>query len=281
METQGTVQQGFFSNVRIKWGAIFAGLSVGLATQIVFTLLGLAIGAWTLNLQAADPAQGVPIVTAIWAVISALVSAFVGGYVAARMSGVYFRSDGIFHGAVVWGLNLALFAWLTTTAMASMIGGIFNIFGAGLQAVGQGVGTVVGQVVEGTTGISIEELQQRIQAAVAEDPSPQVLAQLQQMLTLGDREGAVNLLVNPLGMSQAQAEQTVNELMAGAQELQQQATQVADTTLNQIGAAAGWLFVLSLLSLGASLFGGAIGVTKASIVEVEGGAFRIERRRAA
>lgn len=58
---------------------------------------------------------GIPLGTGIWTGISMLISAFVGGYVAARMAGAYNRVDGFYHGATVWGVNWLVFAWLTTT----------------------------------------------------------------------------------------------------------------------------------------------------------------------
>ncbi len=82
-----TIEQWSFGGVRVRWGAVLAGWAVGLATQLVLTLLGLAIGAWSIDLQEAEPAGGVPIGTGIWTGISMLISAFVGGYITARMSG--------------------------------------------------------------------------------------------------------------------------------------------------------------------------------------------------
>lgn len=88
-----------------------AGLVVGIALQMVLTLLGLAIGAWSIDLKEAQPAGGIPLGTGLWTGISMLISAFVGGYVTSRLSGAYLRSDGMYHGAVVWGVNWLVFAW--------------------------------------------------------------------------------------------------------------------------------------------------------------------------
>ena len=77
-----------------------------------------------------------------------LISAFIGGYVTSRLSGAPLRSDGIYHGAVVWGVTWLIFAWLATTAMATMIGGLFMApFGAGLHALGQTAGQGVSTAV--------------------------------------------------------------------------------------------------------------------------------------
>ena len=76
--------QQWSQGARIKWGAIFAGLAVGIAAQIVLTLLGLAIGAWSFDLREAQPAQGISLGTGIWTGVSILISAFIGGYVTSR-----------------------------------------------------------------------------------------------------------------------------------------------------------------------------------------------------
>ncbi|MEP7153962.1 MAG: hypothetical protein ABI856_19840, partial [Nitrospira sp.] len=81
--------------------------------------------------------------------------AFTGGFVTSRLYGAPLRSDGMYHAAVVWGVTWVVFTWLTTTAMATMIGGLFSAFGSGLQtigqAAGQGVSTAVSKVVDQTT----------------------------------------------------------------------------------------------------------------------------------
>src|SRR5437762_14388098 len=65
---------------RISWGAIFAGAIIALATQLVLTLIGAAVGLATL-----DPATGqnpsgttLGIGAAVWLVISILYSHILG-----------------------------------------------------------------------------------------------------------------------------------------------------------------------------------------------------------
>jgi hypothetical protein len=48
---------------------------------MMLTLLGLAIGAWSVDLREAQTAEGIPIGTGIWTGISMLISAFVGGFI--------------------------------------------------------------------------------------------------------------------------------------------------------------------------------------------------------
>lgn len=112
----------------INWGAIFAGIIVGLATQLVLALLGFAAG-----LSAVDMTEGgaalsgnAPLYAGAWQGISMLIAAFVGGYVAARMSGLHRKTDGMLHGFVTWSATTLLFALLTTSALGVLFGGVFD-----------------------------------------------------------------------------------------------------------------------------------------------------------
>lgn len=138
METQRSKPRSF-PFAHISWGAIFGGVAVGIATYMLLALLGVAAGLSVVDPQSGDATGGVPMMTGIWTGLCMLISAFVGGYVAARMSGLRRRSDGLFHGFVAWGVTMLLFAYLTTTAVGSVLGGTFGVLGQSMQGVAQGV----------------------------------------------------------------------------------------------------------------------------------------------
>ncbi len=257
---------------QIRWGAIFAGFVVGLSVQMMLTLLGLAIGAWSIDLRESQPTQGIPLGTGIWTGISMLISAFIGGYVTSRLSGAPLRSDGIYHGAVVWGVTWLIFAWLATTAMATMIGGLFSAFGAGLHALGQtagqGVSTAVSKVAEKSTGIanvSAEGLRRQIESVLRATQKPELqpgemkkdtakvankahsgqplsqvtdagVAELQGKLAALDREAAVNVMVNKFGMSKAQAEEVVQSTIGMMEPLKAKAQEVKEQSVDMANA---------------------------------------------
>jgi hypothetical protein len=116
---------------------VFAGLAVGLATQIVFALIGLAAGLSAVDPQAADPIGAIPAAAGIWTGLSMLIAAFIGGYVASRLSGVSLRNDGALHGVVTWGVTTVAFVYLATSAAGALLGGTVNILAQGLQGAGQ------------------------------------------------------------------------------------------------------------------------------------------------
>ena len=170
--------QQWSQGARIKWGAIFAGLAVGIAAQIVLTLLGLAVGACA-DLREAHPAQGIPLSTGIWTGVSILISAFIGGYVTSRLSGAYLRSDGMYDGAVVWGVTWVMFAWLATTALSFMIGGAVTAFGSGLHMLTQGAGTAVSAAVSkvastGNVNLTAADLRKKIESLLQATEKPEL-----------------------------------------------------------------------------------------------------------
>jgi len=76
---------------RISWGAIFAGAIIALATQLVLTLIGTAVGLATLNPETGQNPSGTTlgIGAGAWLVISSLVSLFLAGYIAGRLGGTF------------------------------------------------------------------------------------------------------------------------------------------------------------------------------------------------
>ena len=81
----------------VRWGPIFAGLVVAIATQLVLTGLGAAIGLTTL--AAMDTPQGntgeVGAAVGIWSIISLLIALFLGGWVTARACGPMNRNTAL------------------------------------------------------------------------------------------------------------------------------------------------------------------------------------------
>src|SRR5215210_8010857 len=112
---------------RISWGAIIAGLIVALVTQIVLTMLGVAIGAASIDpMQEQRPLEGLGTGAAIWWVVSSLISLFLGGCVAGRLAGVPRKGDGALHGVIMWGTATLITFLLVGTALGGLFGGAFG-----------------------------------------------------------------------------------------------------------------------------------------------------------
>ena len=94
---------------KISWGAVLAGVVVALVTQLVLNMLGIGIGAATL-----DPGAGSgenPSVTSfsigagIWWTLSGILASLAGGYAAGRLAGKPKESTAGWHGLTSWALT--------------------------------------------------------------------------------------------------------------------------------------------------------------------------------
>jgi hypothetical protein len=234
----------------ISWGAIFGGLAAGLATFILLAMLGLAVGITAIDPQATEPVGRVPAITGIWTGISMILAAFVGGYVAARMSGMSRRSDGLFHGFVAWGVITLAMIYLVTTSVGALLGGTLNILGQGMQA----VGAVTGAAADG------QQLETMITGSPGVEVTPEALSSLQQQLSAGDREGAINTMVTEMGFTRDRAEPIVDQgmaLLGAAQQVEGQ--EVAAAAVEGLSRAAWFIFAGLFLSLLLGVAGGWVG----------------------
>lgn len=109
----------------VRWPAVLAGMAVGIALHLVLALAGAALG-YALY-ESGRPIEPMPVRAAAWNLGAMLAAALIGGYVAARASGLRRLADGVLHGAVSWGATTVLFAVLTTTAFGGMLGGLFGL----------------------------------------------------------------------------------------------------------------------------------------------------------
>ena len=132
---------GVFSSwKRISWSAVFAGVLVATVTQLVLTLLGIGLGLSTIDpVQERDPTQGLGIGAGIWYIVSSLISTFVGGWVAGRLSSAPRAFDAILHGILTWSLMTLLTFYLLTTALGKVIGGASSLVSGVLGAAGTGI----------------------------------------------------------------------------------------------------------------------------------------------
>lgn len=245
----GAVQMGRPVFSAIRWGAVLAGVAVGLSIQLLLTLLGVASGLSTATVAGSEVGSSGPL---IWAAVSMLISAFVGGYVAARMSGLKRRADGVLHGAVSWAVTTLLFAVLATSIGGALVGTVFSSMTQVAQAQAQAAEG------EGPLADFMDEQFGQLGSAV--------LDRLQQYLQQGERAQAVQLLTSAAGMETQQAEEVVDQalILTGAPEAASaQSRREAETTLQGAETAAWIVFGAVALGLLLGIGGGSVGVAGA------------------
>ncbi len=211
---------------RLSWGAIFAGFVVATVTQIVLSVLGLAIGfsAWDPRVEGPG---GLGMGAAIWFAATAIVSLFLGGLVLGRLAGVLKRKDGVLHGIVMWGLSTLLAVWMVANGVGMLVGTTFNTLTRTTTAVVSGAVSATG-----TAG-----------AAVANRPpgAPAIPERVS----------------NAVDSVQQRIDAQMNNLPP-MDTVREQAGEIAYDTTNAMATVA-WLSLLTMaLSLGAAMWGAAI-----------------------
>ena len=209
--------------------------------------------------------------------VSNLIALVIGGYVAARLSGMPLRGDGIIHGLLTWAVTLLITIYLLTTSVGSMVGGAFNVVGNTLSTLGQGVAEAVPQALD-AAGVSPEQIQQEAEQLLrpeqpgqlsAEQARTELMGALRQMVTGSEQEAAQArerlepLIAQQAGISPEQANQRLEQMTAEVQrradQAKAQATEAADATASAASSASIWAFVAFVLGAAAGAWGGSMG----------------------
>jgi len=261
---------------RLSWGAIFAGVVIAVAVQLVLGILGAGIG-----LTMVDPVQGTTpgaagfgIGAGIFWLITTVLALGAGGYAAARVAGVHERFDALVHGLVVWGVTLILTLYLLTSAVGGIIGGAFRTVGSVAGAAGSTVGAAA-PAAASVAGIDPSDVRSEAAAYLSDapsDPAQMTSEQAQKeiakelpTLARGGVEGEqaesriVDIVAAQRKISRAEAQAQVTRAKQQFVRTKDQAVATAKSATDKAaGAAAGTSFVLVLALLvgaGAAGFG--------------------------
>lgn len=236
----------------VRWGAVLAGVAVGVSVQLVLTLLGIATGLSVTNVAQGESVGAGPL---LWAGASMLIAAFVGGYVAARMTGLKRKVDGVLHGVVSWAVTTLLFASLATSAGGSMMGGVFNNIASNNSA-------TAGASRAGAPGGVLGMLQNQIGTNV----SPAAMKTLQEHIQAGRRDAAIQHMTSTMGVEKDRAETIVDQalILSGSPEQASPQSRAAAERAISVASTAAWTAFLTVaLSLALAVVGGAMGAVGA------------------
>jgi hypothetical protein len=111
----------------VRWGPVVAGLVVAFTLFLLASVLLLAIGLQSIRVgdPNIDEAAGIGGITTA---IIALVSFFVGGYVAGRAAAVPGTGPGLLNGFLVWGLGMLLVLLLAGMGLGGLLGSAGELF---------------------------------------------------------------------------------------------------------------------------------------------------------
>jgi hypothetical protein len=264
---------------KISWGAVFAGVALALAVQFLLNLLGVGIGAAVLDPATTDnPDPGTfSIAGGLWFVVSGIVAAFAGGYLASRVSGRPSKTTGSYHGLTSWAVTTLVVLYLLTTSVGILVGGAFS----GLSSIIGGVGTAATVTTAAAPAVvtaadPVADIERQIRSATGgNDPAAlrdAAVAAMRAVVT-GDEataEEARNRAADAIARAQnipadearAQVQRYEESYRASVERAKQQATEAADTAATVISSGALLGFLSLVLGAVAAWFGGAYGTTR-------------------
>jgi hypothetical protein len=239
---------------RVSWSGVFGGVIVGVGTLLLLTALGLAVG-----ITAVDPldpnASAIGTGAAIWSGLSLLISLFVGGWSAARMSMLWDRTAALFQGTLVWALSMLLILWLAASGIGLIAGQAFGL----ASNVAQGVGSAVANVnVDELSAGDVDQILARLR-----DPQTQSqiatatgIPQQEVSQSLAELSQRIEVVRDDPAQVAAEARRGIGDLASRAQANVQQAAARAQPAAT---ATAWTTFIALLLALGAAMAGAAVG----------------------
>ena len=183
----------------VSWPAIFASLAVGISVMLLLTLAGFAVGL-SLADTGADTPRAITMGAAAWQTMSMLLAAVVGGYVAARLSGLRRTGDGILHGAVSWGATTLLYAALATTALGTLTAGMFGLLAPAAYdrpPVSAGIDPAQAQRTLENMGVSSEQAREIVDKLSASGAPAAASATRQQVEDVADNVGTATGWLSP------------------------------------------------------------------------------------
>lgn len=247
----------------LSWRAIAAGVLLALAASVILNLLGMALGFSTI-----DPATGdtpgvsfFAILTAVWYVGTAILSAFLGGWVASYLSNRSGNNLGGWHGVVTWALSSLIVVWLVSSAIGGLVGG-------SLKAAGNAAQTAALAAAPAAADTNpLDALDSQVRAYTGNDPRAlaDVASHNIRLIVTGNpadadqlRAQAVNATMRANNMTEAQAQSYVAQLEQDyrltAERVKAEAAKAAEATAKTIsrvslltaltlifGALAGWM----------------------------------------
>ncbi|WP_170133973.1 PhnA-like protein [Palleronia aestuarii] len=258
----------------VSWGAVFAGVVVGLVAQVIINMIGVGIGAATLDPGTGDNpgVAGFSIGAGIWFAISGILGALAGGFTAGRLSGKAKESTASWHGLTSWALATLVVVYLVSSSIGGIVGGAYSTL---TSAVGNVAGAA-GTAVEAAGPNPFSAIEQTFQSAIPEDADPAAMrdaaiASVRSALT-GDAEGAeqaeaqaVRAIAEAQGIPQQEAQAQFDQFQAQYTETVEQAKQTADTASAAVSTSALLGALGLILGAVAAWFGGRMGAVDPTI----------------
>jgi hypothetical protein len=250
------------SSSAVSWAAVFAGAFATSALSLILLALGTGVGLSSLSpwSSAGVSASTVTKGAIVWLILTQIVAAAMGGYLAGRLRTkwvsvhtheVYFRDTA--HGFLVWSVSLVITAAFLASAATSMVSG-----NAARNDVGA---TAAGEPRSDPYGYFVDSLFRSDRPAADLNADAALHAEVGLILARGLREGYVpstdrayvaQLVAARTGMDQAEAQRRVAEVL-------NQARQAADDARRATAHFLYWTFLALLIGAFCASYAATIG----------------------
>jgi len=280
------------SRPRVNWPGVLAGLLAGVTLLVVLGTLGVAFGLSTANSLGSFGTGAI-----IWTALTVLISAYLAGYTAVRAGNQGLASRGQFTGLVTGMLMTLALTLFLSNLVSGLVGSATSAIGSvATGAAAAGSAAASNQGTQNAASSLLGSLNPDTLGQIIGDASPE-LSQAQSTAASNVVSGIITRASNDLGnnlgnitnlsdfvtnrvnniqkalsgpefvtrlkrqgLSQAQAQATQTAIVDQAKQVQQQATQAAETTARiarQAATSAAWGSLLAAgLIIGAATFGG-------------------------
>lgn len=253
----------------VSWAAIFAGAAGAAALSMILVVLGVGLG-----LSAVSPwedkgvsATSLGVSTILWLAFTQIVASGLGGYLAGRLrvkwasmhgDEVYFRDTA--HGFLSWAIATLVTAMLILGSVSSMVGGTVQAGASMASGAASAAGGAAAASADNSDpyGYFVDTLfRDSRPAAVTDDAAHGVVTRIFArtvsnggQLAADDRAYLAQLVTQRTSLTQAQAEQRVDQVYGQARQAVEDAkiaAQNAADTAKKVGAATAlWTFIALL-----------------------------------
>ncbi|ASY60488.1 MULTISPECIES: hypothetical protein [Sinorhizobium] len=265
---------------KLDWAAIFAGVALALAVQLLLNLLGVGLGAAAFDPGSGDnPGPGTfSIASGIWFALSGIISAFAGGYLASRLSGRSGTTTGAYHGLTTWAVTTLIVVYLLTTSVGALLGGALSGLSSVVGGAGRTVATVATTAAPALSGADdpFADIEGQIRETIGgDDPAAMrdaAVASIRALVT-GDetqaeeaRNRAADALARAQNIPPDQARARVQEYeqtyRSAVEDARRKASDAADTAATVVSSGAFLGFFSLLLGAAAAWLGGWYGTRR-------------------
>ncbi len=246
----------------VSWPAVTGGAFVASALSVILLALGTGLG-----LSSVSPWSNVGVSAStvgwaaiIWMILIQIIASAMGGYLAGRLrtkwasthgDEVFFRDTA--HGFLVWAVALVITVYFLASGATTMVGGAATVGGAAMATEAASSSEPNGYFVDslfrssGVAGHSGSEGSQRAEVV-------RIFANglRQPDISAGDRTYLGHLVAARTGLSQADAEKRVVEVM-------NEARAAADTARKALAHSLLWIFLALLIGAFSASYAATIG----------------------